>query len=234
MNITGIIPARYASTRFPGKPLVLIEGKPMIQHVYEQCQKSSLLSDVIIATDDERIVSAIELFGGKYIMTSPAHPSGTDRCAEAIQAIETDAVINIQGDEPRIHPAQIDQVAELLIDGAPIATLARKADKVTAQDRNVVKLVKDITNKALYFSRQAIPFESEEYLQHIGIYGFQKDILQKISGLAVSPLEASEKLEQLRWLENGFDIYVGITELHSISVDVPDDLKKIDTISPFS
>lgn len=227
MKITGIIPARYASTRFPGKPLVLIEGKPMIQHVYDQCKKSSLLSDVIIATDDERIANAIKAFGGKYIMTSPTHPSGTDRCAEAIQSIDTDAVINIQGDEPRIHPVQIDQVAKLLIDGAPIATLARKTDKITAQDRNVVKLVKDISDKALYFSRQAIPFESEEYLQHIGIYGFQKDILQKISILAVSPLEASEKLEQLRWLENGFDIYVGITELHSISVDVPDDLKKI-------
>lgn len=227
MKITGIIPARYASTRFPGKPLVIIDGKPMIQHVYEQCLKSSLLSDVVIATDDERISNAIKLFGGKYIMTSPAHPSGTDRCAEAIQSIDTESIINIQGDEPRIHPAQIDQVAKLLIDGAPIATLARKTDKTTAQDRNVVKLVKDINHKALYFSRHAIPFESDEYLQHIGIYGFQKDILKEISGLAVSPLEASEKLEQLRWLENGFDIYVGITELQSISIDVPDDLKKI-------
>jgi len=142
MKITGIIPARYASSRFPGKPLTLIDGRPMIQHVYEQCKKSEYLNDVIIATDDERIAEAIEKFHGKYMMTSPCHPTGTDRCAEVCSKIETDAVINIQGDEPKIHPAQIDQVAKMLMNEAPICTLARKISQEKAQDSNIVKLVK--------------------------------------------------------------------------------------------
>lgn len=228
MRITGIIPARYASTRFPGKPLTLIEGRPMIHHVYEQCKKSSLLTEVIVATDDERIAATVKSFGGEYIMTSPTHPSGTDRCAEAVQKIDTDCIINIQGDEPRIHPEQIDQVAELLIKHAPIATLARQISAKTAESRHIVKVVKTVQGKALYFSRSPIPFGSGHgYLQHVGIYGFQKDILQKIARLPVSPLESSEKLEQLRWLENGFEIFMGITSLENISIDTPDDLKRL-------
>ena len=228
MKITGIIPARYASSRFPGKPLTLIDGLPMIQHVYEQCKKSSYLNDVIIATDDERIAEAVDQFHGKYIMTSSSHLSGTDRCAEVCSLIETDAVINIQGDEPRIHPAQIDQVAKLLLNQAPICTLAREIDPNNAQNLNIVKLVRSIQGKALYFSRFPIPLNStEKYLQHIGIYGYQKDILVKISQLPASSLELSEKLEQLRWLENDFDIFVDITEHENISIDCPEDLNKL-------
>lgn len=228
MKITGIIPARYASSRFPGKPLTLIDGRPMIQHVYEQCQKSKYLSDVIIATDDDRIAAAIEKFQGKYIMTSTSHPSGTDRCAEVCSKIETDAVINIQGDEPRIHPAQIDQVAQLLLNHAPICTLARKINKEEAQDSNIVKVVKNIYGQALYFSRYSIPFNSNEnYLQHIGIYGYQTDILLKITQLPVSPLELSERLEQLRWIEHGYQIFIDITKHENISIDRLEDLIKL-------
>lgn len=228
MRITGIIPARYASSRFPGKPLTLIDGRPMIQHVYEQCKKSSYLNDVIIATDDDRIADAVDQFGGKYMMTSTDHLSGTDRCAEVCTKIETDAVINIQGDEPRIHPEQIDQIAQLLLNQAPICTLARMINSEAAQDYNIVKLVKTIQNKALYFSRHSIPFYSTDpYLQHIGIYGYQKEILLKISELAPTSLELSEKLEQLRWLENGFDIFIDITEHENISIDIPEDLHKL-------
>lgn len=228
MKITGIIPARFASTRFPGKPLTLIDGRPMIQHVYEQCKKSRLLTDVIVATDDERIAQAVKSFGGKYIMTSPEHPSGTDRCAEAIQEIDTDSIINIQGDEPKIQPEQIDQVAKLLQSGAPIATLARQISNEMAENKHIVKVVKTIQGKALYFSRSTIPFDSDHgYLQHVGIYGFQKDILQKVAQLPVSSLENSEKLEQLRWLENGFEIYIDITHQENISIDTPEDLLKL-------
>ncbi|HUH73705.1 MAG TPA: 3-deoxy-manno-octulosonate cytidylyltransferase [Chitinophagales bacterium] len=228
MKITGIIPARYASSRFPGKPLTLIDGRPMIQHVYEQCLQSKYLSDVIIATDDERIAEAIRQFGGEYMMTSSSHPSGTDRCAEVCSRIETDAVINIQGDEPRIHPEQIDQVARLLLNRSPICTLARRINSEAAQDSNIVKLVKTLQGKALYFSRYAIPFHStNEYLQHIGIYGYQKDILLEIAQLEPTFLELSEKLEQLRWLENGYDIFVDITTHENISIDRPEDLHKL-------
>lgn len=228
MKIIGIIPARYASSRFPGKPLTIIDGKPMIQHVYEQCLKAKSLSDVIIATDDERIIQAIESFGGKYILTSPTHPSGTDRCAEVAEKIDADAFINIQGDEPRIHPEQIDEVADLLKKGAPIATLARSISENEAEDPHVVKVVKDIHQKALYFSRLKIPYQSKQgYLQHVGIYGFQKEILLKITQLEVSTLESSEKLEQLRWLENGYNISVGLTTYKSIAIDIPDDLNKL-------
>lgn len=200
----------------------------MIQHVYEQCLKAKSLSDVIIATDDKRIIQAIESFGGKHVLTSPTHPSGTDRCAEVAEKIEADAFINIQGDEPRIHPEQIDEVADLLKKGAPIATLARSISENEAEDPHVVKVVKDIHQKALYFSRLKIPYQSKQgYLQHVGIYGFQKEILLKITQLEVSTLESSEKLEQLRWLENGYNISVGLTTYKSIAIDIPDDLNKL-------
>ncbi|MCO5233742.1 MAG: 3-deoxy-manno-octulosonate cytidylyltransferase [Chitinophagales bacterium] len=228
MKITGIIPARYASSRFPGKPLVLIDGKPMIQHVYEQCKQSTILSDIIIATDHQEILKTAIGFGAKAVMTSPQHLSGTDRCAEVAEYTHTDAIINIQGDEPRIHPQQINQLGRLLIEGFPIATLAIKTDFNNAQNHDIVKVVKNIYDKALYFSRAPIPYHSTHlYFQHIGIYGFQKEILLEISKLSPSQLELSEKLEQLRWLENGYEIIVGETQYSSISIDRPEDLLKI-------
>lgn len=228
MKIVGIIPARYASKRFPGKPLTLIQGKPMIQHVYEQCKKCSSLTEVYVATDDYRIAAAVEKFHGKVSLTSSEHHSGTDRCAEIAQKIEADAFINIQADEVQIQPEQIQQVAQLLKEGMQIATLARKIDYNTADDRNIVKVVQTNNNKALYFSRSLIPFESQQaYLQHIGIYGYQKDILRQLAALPPSSLEVSESLEQLRWLENGYEIALDITDIKNIAIDTPDDLKKI-------
>ena len=228
MKIVGIIPSRYGSVRFPGKPLVMIEGKPMIQHVYEQCLKSDQLQDVLIATDDERIANVVIGFGGKYLLTSPNHPSGTDRCAEAAQHIDTDAIINIQGDEPMIHPEQIAQVAALLQQGAQIATLVHKIDERTAKQEHLVKVVLDRHHRAMYFSRLPIPFHSENgYYQHIGIYGFQRSVLEAVTALPVSSLESSEKLEQLRWLENGFAIQTAETYLKSFSIDTPQDLNQL-------
>ncbi|MCO5247327.1 MAG: 3-deoxy-manno-octulosonate cytidylyltransferase [Chitinophagales bacterium] len=227
MKILGIIPARYASTRFQGKPLTLIDGKPMIQHVYERCLQAQRLSQVLVATDDERIADAVKGFGGKYILTKSAHQSGTDRCAEACQDFQVDAVINIQGDEPKINHEQIDQVADMLIKGAEIATLAKEIDATTAQSPNIVKVVKDKRNMALYFSRSLIPYRSDVYFKHIGIYGYQKAILQKLTLLPVSFLEVKERLEQLRWLENAYEIHVGLTMYESVSIDTPDDLLKL-------
>jgi 3-deoxy-manno-octulosonate cytidylyltransferase (CMP-KDO synthetase) len=229
MKIIGLIPARYASTRFPGKPLVEIEGKPMIQWVYENASKSSSLSDVAVVTDDDRIMQAVRAFKGKAIMTQSSHQSGTDRCAEAaLQFPRAAAFINIQGDEPKIHPGQIDQVAQLLKQGADLATLARResrSDLLT--DPNIVKVVCNTDGNALYFSRSPIPANAENFLMHVGIYGFRSNILQQITHLPVSMLEQSERLEQLRWLENGYKIQVGLTEHYSISIDTEEDLKKL-------
>jgi 3-deoxy-manno-octulosonate cytidylyltransferase (CMP-KDO synthetase) len=229
MKIIGLIPARYASTRFPGKPLVVIDGKPMIQWVYENACKSSSLSDVVVVTDDDRIMQAVLAFKGKAIMTQSSHQSGTDRCAEAaLQYPRAAAFINIQGDEPKIHPGQIDQVAQLLKQGADLATLARResrSDLLT--DPNIVKVVCNTDGNALYFSRSPIPANAENFLMHVGIYGFRSNILQQITHLPVSMLEQSERLEQLRWLENGYKIQVGLTEHHSISIDTEEDLKKL-------
>jgi 3-deoxy-manno-octulosonate cytidylyltransferase (CMP-KDO synthetase) len=229
MKIIGLIPARYASTRFPGKPLVEIEGKPMIQWVYENASKSSCLSDVAVVTDDERIMQAVRNFKGKAIMTQSSHQSGTDRCAEAaLQFPRAAAFINIQGDEPRIHPGQIDQVAQLLKQGADLATLARPESRSNLiTDLNVVKVVRTADGKALYFSRSPIPANAENFLIHVGIYGFRSNILQQITHLPVSLLEETERLEQLRWLENGYKIQVGLTEHQSISIDTEEDLKKL-------
>ncbi|MFN4233229.1 MAG: 3-deoxy-manno-octulosonate cytidylyltransferase [Bacteroidia bacterium] len=239
IQITGIIPARYASTRFPGKPLVLINGKTMIQRVYEQSKKSKFLEKVVVATDDERIFNHVVSFGGVAIMTGLHHQSGTERCSEVAEKIISDAYINIQGDEPYIHPEQIDEVALLLQKGeVHIATLIKKiTDAEELFNTNKPKVVISNTNKALYFSRQAIPFlrgiESSEWLsrhdfyKHIGIYGYKRNTLLEIVKLPLSALEKSEALEQLRWLENGFDIHTGITELESYSVDTEDDLKSL-------
>lgn len=241
MKILGIIPARYQSTRFPGKPLVDILGKPMIQRVYEQCKKSTLLSEIIVATDDERIASVVKDFGGKVMLTKESHPSGTDRCLEVLENYKepVDVVINIQGDEPFIDPNQIDSLAKLF--GDPKTQIATLIKKISHQEElfnsNVVKAVINKHSEALYFSRQAIPFirgkETEEWLnnftfnKHIGIYGFKADVLRSIGLLQASSLELAESLEQNRWLENGFSIKTAYTDLESVAIDSPADLLKI-------
>lgn len=241
MKILAIIPARYGSTRFPGKPLADIMGKPMIQRVYEQVQKTRKIDHIVVATDDERVFQAVTAFGGNAVMTSGKHPSGTDRCFEALQktAGKFDAVINVQGDEPFIDPEQIDQLAELIsLKQVDIATLISPiTDESLLFDPNVVKAVISKTGKALYFSRQAIPFNRNNpkeswlaehpYFRHLGIYAYKTEVLEAVTKLAPSGLEKTESLEQLRWLENDFYIQAGITEKESVSVDTIDDLKKI-------
>ena len=245
MKILGIIPARYGSTRFEGKPLAIINGKMMIQRVYEQAKKADKLSEVVVATDDERIFNAVAGFGGKAVMTSANHKSGTDRCREVVDKIGGgfDAVINIQGDEPYINPLQINQIAELISDPqTPIASLCKPInDYDELVSRNAVKVVFDKDGKALYFSRYAIPFMRNEaddkqwmskrtFYKHIGIYAYKTATLKEISALPQSGLELAESLEQLRWLENGYTVRMGVTEFESYSVDVPDDIIKIEKI----
>ncbi|MCK9453186.1 MAG: 3-deoxy-manno-octulosonate cytidylyltransferase [Bacteroidales bacterium] len=241
MKILAIIPARYGSTRFPGKPLADIMGKPMIQRVYEQVQKTKKIDHSVVATDDERIFQAVIAFGGNAVMTSEKHPSGTDRCFEALQKTtgKFDALINIQGDEPFIDPEQIDQLAELITQKqVDIATLISPiTDESLLFDSNVVKVVISKTGKALYFSRQTIPFNrniSKElwltehaYFRHLGIYAYKAEVLETLTKLVPSGLEKTESLEQLRWLENDLYIQAGITEKESFSIDTIDDLKKI-------
>lgn len=242
MKILGIIPARYASTRFPGKPLTMINGMMMIQRVYEQCLKTKLLTDVVVATDDDRIFEAVVSFGGKAMMTSSEHNSGTDRCCEIVEKIEEhyEAVVNIQGDEPFINPEQIDQIANLISsESSQIASLCKPIKNPEELfDNNVVKVVFDNNGKAMYFSRQTIPFLRKEeknaenwmktrtFYKHIGIYAYKTDVLRKIAALPQSGLELSECLEQLRWLENSYTIMMGITEFESYSIDTPQDVEK--------
>lgn len=244
MNIIGIIPARFGSTRFPGKPLADIDGKTMIQRVYEQCVKCTRLSRVVIATDDERIFNHVVEFGGHAIMSSPQHQSGTDRCAEIIahdETIQWDAVINIQGDEPYIHPEQIDLLCSCFDQAdTRIATLIKK---ITSTDElfnhNNVKVVVNKRGEAIYFSRSPIPYNRNfpeqdwlkysTYYKHIGIYGYRSDVLLEISRLSKTNLEITESLEQLRWIENGYVIKAEVTSLESIAIDTPDDLLKIKT-----
>ena len=243
MRFVGIIPARYASTRFPGKPLACIAGKPMIQRVYEQVSK--ILSDVYVATDDQRIFDAVNSFGGKVLMTSNRHQSGTDRCSEAYDKINKifDIVINIQGDEPFIQPEQIKELQSCFLDeNTEIATLVKtiqlKDGYEFLSNPNHVKVVTNLKNHALYFSRSAIPhfrgketgddwLKNHEYYKHIGIYAYKADVLRQITALSQSPLEIAESLEQLRWLENGYRIKVGFTDVESIGVDTPEDLEKV-------
>jgi 3-deoxy-manno-octulosonate cytidylyltransferase (CMP-KDO synthetase) len=241
MRIIGIIPARFASTRFPGKPLVDIGGKSMIQRVYEQAKKSGSVADVIVATDDARIEEHVKQFGGRVVMTSEAHQSGTDRCFEAIQKFDAsaDIVINIQGDEPFIQPEQIDMIASCFdSEQVKIATLVKK---ITSYEEltnvNIPKVVLNTFGDAIYFSRQTIPYirgkEKEQWLdchtfyKHIGIYAYTTKALAEITKLQQSALELSEGLEQLRWIENGYNIRTKITDLENVAVDVPDDLKKL-------
>lgn len=241
MKILGIIPARYGSTRFPGKPLIDIFGKTMIQRVYEQAKSCKSLNDVIVATDDQRIFNHVKSFGGNVEMTSDKHESGTDRCAEALgQTNEKyDVVINIQGDEPYIDPTQISQLCECFNDEkTDIATLIKKLENVEDLfNENKVKAIKNQDNFAIYFSRNPIPFLKAEkkeswldkhtYFKHIGIYGYRTEVLHKITKMPVSLLEKAEGLEQLRWIENGLNIKVAETQLEAIAIDSPEDLEKI-------
>jgi len=240
--ILGIIPARYASTRFPGKPLVIIDGKPMIQRVYEQALKSEL-DAVVVATDDVRIADAVRSFGGNVVMTSENHPSGTDRCAEALENFKGDwkAVVNIQGDEPYIQPSQINAVASLLKSGAPIATLVKKIDNVEELTNiNSPKVVISSNGNALYFSRQPIPFQKGvdindwlnhgTYYKHIGIYGYQSIVLPQLTLLKQGILEMAESLEQLRWLENGYSIMTAETTENTVAIDTPEDLLRLKSL----
>ncbi|MBL57899.1 MAG: 3-deoxy-manno-octulosonate cytidylyltransferase [Flavobacteriales bacterium] len=241
MKVIAIIPARFASTRFPGKPLVLIHDKPMIQHVYEKALSSGFFKKVIVATDDERIKNVVSEFGGEVMMTNKNHQSGTDRCGEVIQKLpnEFDVVVNIQGDEPFIHFAQLEELIGLFkTTPAQIGTL-KKA--LTNHDElinpNVVKVVTGVDQRALYFSRHPIPFlrdsvqkewiGKQAYYKHIGLYGYRVETLQEIVRLSASLLEKSESLEQLRWLEYGYQIFVAETNHESIGIDTPEDLKKI-------
>jgi 3-deoxy-manno-octulosonate cytidylyltransferase (CMP-KDO synthetase) len=239
-NIVGIIPSRYASTRFPAKPLVGIAGKTMIQRVYEQSKKATKLSRVIVATDDQRIFDHVKEFGGEVMMTSEQHQTGTDRCAEVLSNLENvDVVINIQGDEPFIDPEQINQVASLFVsDETQIGSLVKKIENSEDLFSNtVVKVVKSKTDEAIYFSRAAIPFiksvdstnwlQHSDYYKHIGIYGYRASVLMSISELPQTELEKSESLEQLRWLENGCRIQLAETEHESNSVDTPEDLDRM-------
>jgi 3-deoxy-manno-octulosonate cytidylyltransferase (CMP-KDO synthetase) len=236
----GIIPARYASTRFPGKPLVEIAGKTMIQRVYEQAKKSSL-HDVIVATDDARIEKAVKTFGGKVCLTSADHQSGTDRCAEVLDSmqLQCDAVINVQGDEPFIDPMQIDLVCSCFNDDSvELGTLVKRItnDEVLFNP-NSPKVILDKDQNAIYFSRHPIPFmrgtdpsdwlKKNTFYQHIGIYGYRPETLRKITRLPVSSLERAESLEQLRWIENGFTIRTATTTLDTLAIDTPDDLTRI-------
>jgi 3-deoxy-manno-octulosonate cytidylyltransferase (CMP-KDO synthetase) len=242
MNIVGIIPARYSSTRFPGKPLVMLGNKVIIRHVYEKSKEA--LKWVYVATDDQRISDVVKGFGGQAVMTSSKHRSGTDRCAEALTIIENetsvkyDAVINIQGDEPFIRPEQILQLAELFEDpSSQITTLVKKiSDPEDIFDPNKPKVVLDNNGFALLFSRSPVPYlrgiEKEEwpgkfvYYKHIGIYGYRTDVLYEISQLPPSQLELAESLEQLRWLSNGYKIKTAVTSHESIGIDTPEDLER--------
>ncbi|MFB0506743.1 MAG: 3-deoxy-manno-octulosonate cytidylyltransferase [Thermodesulfobacteriota bacterium] len=229
----GIIPARFDSTRLKGKPLADINGKPMVQHVYENTIKSSILDDVIIATDDESIKEAVENFGGKVILTSKDHLTGTDRISEVAENLDVQVVVNIQCDEPFIKPGMIDEVVNPLLEDrdVPLCTLMHEIDKKDFHDPNVVKVVTDTSGFALYFSRSLIPYprheEGHRVFEHIGIYSYQKVFLLTFSQLKPTPLEKSEGLEQLRALENGFKIKVILTKDYiPLSVDTQEDLER--------
>ncbi len=242
MKILGIIPARFASTRFPGKPLALIAGKPLIQHVVEQCEQAKSLSEVIVATDDTRIWEVAQNFC-RVEMTRPEHPSGSDRIAEVAERIACDAVVNIQGDEPLIDPAVIDAVANALAQ-TEMSTAATPIKHLAELDNpNVVKVVVNAAGRALYFSRRTIPYLREAasrpvneqlaafpFLKHLGIYGYRRETLLRLVKFPVSPLENAEKLEQLRALENGIGIAVTQVAYDSIGVDLPEDVARVEKV----
>jgi len=238
MKFTAVIPARYASTRFPGKPLAMLGGKTVIQRVYEQA--ASVLSEVYVATDDERILSAVEAFGGRAVMTRADHQSGTDRIEEAVEKTGTqaDVIINVQGDEPFIQPSQIKTLMALFDDPqTQIGTLGKRFDSMDAvSNPNSPKIVTDHRGFALYFSRSVIPFirgiETDEwlshypFLKHLGVYAYRRKVLAEVTRLPQGQLEKAESLEQLRWLENGYRIRVGLTDVETVGIDTPADLER--------
>lgn len=238
MKFIGIIPARYASTRFPGKPLAMLGGRTVIQRVYEQA--TAILDEAYVATDDERIFQAVEKFGGRAIMTRADHKSGTDRIEEAAEKIGTqaDVIINIQGDEPFIQKSQIETLMHLFDEpSTQIGTLGKRFESIeAAMNPNSPKIVTDKRGFALYFSRSIIPYvrgkEQAEwlqhfpYLKHLGLYAYRREVLQEVTQLPQSPLEIAESLEQLRWLENGYRIRVGLTDVETVGIDTPEDLQR--------
>lgn len=240
MKTIGIIPARFASTRFPGKPLVMLAGKTIVQRVYEQVSKARSISEVIVATDDQRILDHVHSFGGKAQMTASSHQSGTDRCAEVITNLkEVDIVVNIQGDEPFIAPEQIDLVTSSFINNVEvsISTLAKRIDNIEAvHNPNIVKVTFNQKQQALYFSRSSIPYlrgkpkeewlDHGEFYKHIGLYAFKADVLRDLSQLSPGLYEKMESLEQLRWLQTGYSIHVNITNQETIGIDTPADLEE--------
>jgi 3-deoxy-manno-octulosonate cytidylyltransferase (CMP-KDO synthetase) len=243
MKVLGIIPARYGSTRFPGKPLAKIHGITMIERVYRRAKLATSLYDVIVATDDQRIYDHVVSFGGKVIMTSDQHPSGTDRCAEVIAKLNDsyDFVVNVQGDEPYIHPEQIDLLVSCFNSAdSELATLIKKITLVEELDQvNLPKVVIDSSGKALYFSRSMVPYTKPEarskaveqglYYKHIGIYGYRASLLSELAALPKSKLEMLESLEQLRWLENGYTINTAISNHENLAVDAPEDIALIES-----
>lgn len=240
MKVLGIIPARFASTRFPGKPLIDIQGKSMIQRVYEQALKAKSLNKVVVATDDKRIAAEVSAFGGEFVMTADTHQSGTDRCAEVAQHFpDYGIVINIQGDEPFINPEQIDLLVSCFEQqGVQLATLIKEIHtEEELFNNNIPKVVINSRQEAIYFSRHTIPYirnadkdkwlNSHQFYKHIGIYGYTASGLQNITKLRPSALEIAESLEQLRWVENGYAIQTRITAIETIAIDTPEDLGKI-------
>ena len=244
MRILGVIPSRYASSRFPGKPLADICGKSMIQRVYEQVVVAPVLDRVVVATDDERIATHVNNFGGNCLLTGADHRNGTSRCLEVVQRLEQqndyfDMVVNVQGDEPFIKPAQIEQLAALFNDEDTQtgSLINRITDAGDLWNSHVVKVVRNLKGEALYFSRQPIPFlrdvppdkwlEKASFYRHLGLYAYRTAVLKKINELPPSPLEQNEKLEQLCWLENGFNIKLGITDYKGVGIDTPEDLSKL-------
>ena len=244
MRVAAIIPARYQSTRLPAKPLRMLGSKSIIEWVYEAVH--AVIEDVVVATDDQRIIDEVERFGGRAIMTSTAHRSGTDRCAEALAKMEGkyDVVVNVQGDEPFIRKEHIEALLTCFTNPATqIATLAKpitpdEAESIT--NPNCVKVTTDCNNRALYFSRSAIPYQRDvaieewatrhTYLKHIGIYAFRAGALEAVTALEISPLERAEKLEQLRWLEHGYHISVATTDYATIGIDTPEDLARAEEL----
>lgn len=238
MKFIGIIPARYASTRFPGKPLALLGGKPVIQHVYEKV--AAVLEAAYVATDDERIYDVVKSFGGQVVMTRTDHKSGTDRIEEAIEKIggEWDVVVNVQGDEPFVAKSQLDTICHCFDDPTTqIATLGKPFESMEAvQNPNSPKIVVDNMGFAMYFSRSVIPYVRGKeksswlthypFLKHLGIYAYRKDVLRQVTQLPQSSLEIAESLEQLRWLQNGFKIKVGTTDVETVGIDIPQDLER--------
>ena len=236
MKVLGIIPSRYESTRFPGKSLIDIMGKTMIQRVYEQAKKSKQLDDLVVATDDQRIFEKVKSFGGSVIITGKHHKNGTERCLEVAKSLRAQFVVNIQGDEPFIQPEQIDELCSIISSDTDLATLIKRIkDPNDLENPNLVKVVKSLDDYALYFSRSPIPFDrsmnkvptlpsKKIYWKHIGIYAYRTEVLSQIVKLEESALEKMESLEQLRWLENGYKIKTAETHFESTGIDTPEDL----------